>query len=788
MTGTDGSPAGAAPPASALGALDLVAGGRRMAVPSGRPFVVGRGEDVDLDLHHPNVSRRHLVVEAGPGGWTVADASRNGTFLGERRIDRIPVTGPLALRLGGVADGVTIELVPVAVASPPPRETRLVEQGQLSVVHPVRASSITVGREPGNDVVLDDLLVSRRHAQLQHGPRGWTLTDLGSGNGTFVNGRRVTEAPIGPDDVIGIGHGLLRLDGDRLVTFVDRGGNSFEAEGLTVVTPQGKALLQSVGFALPGNSLLAVIGPSGAGKSTLLHALTGTRPADSGHVRYADRDLYDDYDELRHRIALVPQDDVLHTQLTVRQALTYAARLRFPADTSSADRRTRVEEVLDELGLTAHAGQRITSLSGGQRKRTSVALELLTKPSLLFLDEPTSGLDPGMDRSVMRTLRSIADDGRTVVVVTHNVANLELCDELLVLAPGGHVAYAGPPAEALRYFDRPDFADVFLLLATASGEEWARRFAESRDGARSRARAAVRRPSTRPTPSREVPGTVRRQQSPWTQFAVLVRRYVAVIASDRQYAISLAVLPLVLCALAHAVPGSSGLSVAAARQAGEAQPSQLLLVLVIGAALMGAAASVRELVKEREVYRRERAIGLSIGAYLASKVVVLAVVTGLQAVLFTAVSLLGRTGPDDPLLLGSGQAEVLLAVLGVTWASMLTGLAISATIDNADRGMPLLVLLIMVQLILCGGLFPVDGRVVLEQLAWLVPSRWGFSMGAATTDLNVLRPDAGDPAWEHAVAIWISDASLLLATAGVLTIVTALLLARLDPRRRARSS
>ena len=784
MTGTEGSPAGATPAAaSRCGGLSLLTDGRRVAVPPGRPFVVGRGEDVDLHLPHPNVSRRHLVVEPGPAGWTVSDNSRNGTWLGEHRITQMAVTGPLTLRLGGVVDGATVELAPSATV--PPQKTRLTEQGRLSGVHPVRGSLITIGREPGNDVVLDDLLVSRRHAMLNHGGGGWTLTDLGSGNGTFVNGKRITRAVIGSDDVIGIGHGLLQLDGDRLAAFVDQGGNSFEAEGLTVVTPQGKALLQSVSFALPGNSLLAVIGPSGAGKSTLLHALTGARPADTGQVRYADRDLYDDYEELRHRIALVPQDDVLHTQLTVRQALTYAARLRFPADTSTADRQRRVDEVLEELGLTPHAGQRITSLSGGQRKRTSVALELLTKPSLLFLDEPTSGLDPGMDRSVMRTLRSIADDGRTVVVVTHNVANLGLCDQLLVLAPGGHVAYAGPPADALRYFDRADFADVFLLLATEPGKEWARRFEKSPDGARAGVLARAKQRRGGPGTSRETPTTGHRLQSPFTQFSVLVRRYVAVIASDRQYAVSLAVLPLVLSALAHAVPGSSGLSVAAARQAGEAQPSQLLLVLIIGAALMGAAASVRELVKEREVYRRERAIGLSLGAYLASKVVVLAVVTGLQATLFTSVSLLGRARPDDPLILGSGQAEVLLAVLGVTWASMLTGLAISAAIENADRGMPLLVLLIMVQLILCGGLFPVDGRAVLEQLAWLVPSRWGFSMGAATIDLGALGPDAGDPAWEHTVATWLSNSSLLLATAGVLTILTALLLARLDPRQRA---
>ena len=176
---------------------------------------------------------------------------------------------------------------------------------------------------------------------------------------------------------------------------------------------------------------------------------------------------------------MVPQDDILHTQLTVRDALRFAARLRFPADTGEAERQARIDEVLAELGLSEHVDKRIAQLSGGQRKRTGVALELLTKPSLLFLDEPTSGLDPGTDRAVMRTLRELADDGRTVVVVTHNVANLEVCDLMLVLAEGGWLAYLGPPDDAPAYFGARDHADVFLLLGQASGEQWAERYRRS---------------------------------------------------------------------------------------------------------------------------------------------------------------------------------------------------------------------------------------------------------------------------------------------------------------------
>ena len=207
---------------------------------------------------------------------------------------------------------------------------------------------------------------------------------------------------------------------------------------------------------------------------------------------------------------------------------------------------------------------------------------------------------------------------------------------------------------------------------------------------------------------------------------------------------------------------------------------------MIGAALMGAAASVRELVKERPVYLRERAIGLSIGAYLASKVLVLGAVVGLQAVVFTVLAVLGRAGPDDPLVLPHGLAEVLVAVVAVTSASMLTGLLISGAIDNADRGMPLLVLLIMVQLILCGGLFAVSDRVLLDQLSWLVPARWGFSMTAATTGLGDIVRGTVDPAWRHAAGTWLSDLALLGATALATAILVVLSLARLDPRRSRR--
>lgn len=764
-----------------LSGLEVVVDGLARMFPPTGPVVLGRASDAGVTLAHRGVSRHHAVAGPGPAGWTLTDVSRAGTFLHGRRIERITITGPTTVCLGLPPGGAVVTLSPAGGAAsgtdaPVPRASAAEQQGRLSGIHDLGGERVTIGRLPANDVVLDDLLVSRRHAELRRTPTGWRIADLSSGNGTFVNGRRVVTASIGPADLIGIGHGLLQMRGGRLAVHVDAGDNTFEADDLTV-TAGSATLLRSAGFSLPGRAMLAVVGPSGAGKSRLLAALVGSRPADLGEVRYAGRSVYADYDELRHRIALVPQDDVLHSQLRVRDALIYAAQLRFPADTTATDRESRVDEVLAELELTGQADQRITQLSGGQRKRTSVALELLTKPSLLFLDEPTSGLDPGMDRSVMTTLRRLADDGRTVVVVTHNVANLELCDRLLLLALGGWTAYFGPPGEALGYFGARDHAEIFLLLGERPGEQWAQRY---RHSSSYRRYIADLRSAARPA---AVAGAAARQQPPLTQVAVLCRRYLAVIAADRQYVLFLAALPLVLSLLARAVPGSAGLSVSAAASTSDAGPGQLLLVLVVGAALMGAAASIRELVKERTIYTRERAIGLSAGAYLTSKVLVLTAITGVQAVVFTALSLVGRDPPDDPLLIPSGRVEILMAVLAVAVVTMLIGLVVSAFIDNADRGMPLLVLMVMVQLIFSGGLFPVDGRPGLEQLSWLAPARWAFAMTAATTDLGALGPDAADPLWAHSAGTWVAEALILAAMACALTALIAVRLASLEPRR-----
>ena len=423
---------------------------------------------------------------------------------------------------------------------------------------PLPAKAMRIGRGPHSDLVLSDLNVSRDHAELRKSPTGsYEIVDLGSHNGTFVNGQRVSSQVLTEQDLVSIGNSTFRLKDGELRQFVDDGNITFTAQDLVVTVSGGKVLLDHVTFPIPEKCLLGVIGPSGAGKSTLLGALTGMRPATTGNVLYDNRDLYQNYNELRYRIGLVPQESVLHTQLTARRALQYSAELRFPADTKPPERDGRVDEVMGELGLTKHANTRADRLSGGQLKRVNVAQELLTKPSLLFLDEPTSGLDPGLDKSVMEQMRDLAHDGRTVIVVTHSVDNLDTCDRLLVLVPGGRIAYYGPPEEGLAYFGQARWAEVFQAFERYPDRDWAAEYAASPAYAQY-ILGQRPRPSHVPN-SQELAATPPPQRrGAFRQMTTLTRRYVRVIASDRGYLTFMVLLPVLLGALVALVPAEGG--------------------------------------------------------------------------------------------------------------------------------------------------------------------------------------------------------------------------------------
>ncbi|MFE1029482.1 FHA domain-containing protein [Streptomyces sp. NPDC058818] len=651
-----------------------------------------------------------------------------------------------------------------------------------------------IGRALENELVVSDLQVSRNHAEFHATPDGrMEIRDLGSHNGTYVNGLPIAKGGsqlLGPTDIVGVGHSTFRIVGDRLEEFVDTGEVSFSARHLTVTVDGGKQILKDVSFGVPEKSLIAVIGPSGSGKSTLLKALTGYRPADQGEVLYDNRNLYKQFAELRQRIGLVPQDDILHKELTVKKALKYAAKLRFPADTTAAERDARIDEVLRELKLDIHKDKKVTSLSGGQRKRVSVALELLTKPSLIFLDEPTSGLDPGMDRDVMQLLRGLADDGRTVLVVTHSVAELAICDKLLVMAPGGSVAYFGPPEEALNFFGYDTWADVFSAFENYRDYDWAGRWKGSQHYQMYAADIDAVAPQSVQVPAMQAMKPPKPQG--WmSQFVTLVRRYTSVIVSDKGFLALMVILPAVLGAVSLLIDADKGLLPNPANpQTGRIIPNgtatTVLLILAVGACFAGAANSVRELIKERVIYERERATGLSRSAYLMSKVFVLGVITVLQGLLVGVIGFATREIPEEGLVLGGlTLLELSLPIMALGFTSMMFGLIISSLVKTAEKTMPLLVMFAIIQVVFTGCLFALNGAVGVNQFSYLMPSRWAVAAAGSTLDFNKISPPEqgaeADPLWEHTVGAWGLNMAALIVLGVICGFFVARFLRRHEP-------
>ncbi|MBQ0830260.1 FHA domain-containing protein [Streptomyces tagetis] len=830
--------------------LVLESQGRTWTLDPSRSYALGRDPQGEVVFDDARVSWRHATVRFDGRTWVIEDhGSTNGTFVHGQRVQSTELGDGSVVNLGNATDGPRVTLTgahspvgtpqggasqqpyagqgadgwtpqpqttPPAQQQPghePPRQQTAPhvphQQGhggaaqgapaygdrspttfhQLSLGRVMR-----IGRALENDLVVSDLQVSRNHAEFRATPDGrMEIRDLGSHNGTYVNGQPIPKGgtqTLGPPDIVGVGHSTFRIVGDRLEEFVDTGEVSFSARHLTVTVDGGKQILRDVSFGAPEKSLIGVIGPSGSGKSTLLKALTGYRPADRGEVLYDNRDLYKQFAELRQRIGLVPQEDILHKELTVKKALKYAAKLRFPADTTAAERDARIDEVLRELKLDVHKDKKVTSLSGGQRKRVSVALELLTKPSLIFLDEPTSGLDPGMDRDVMKLLRELADDGRTVLVVTHSVAELALCNKLLVMAPGGAVAYFGPPEEALNFFGYETWADVFSAFESYRDYDWAGRW----KGSQHYQMYAAEVDAVAPQPVTVAPMQAMKPPKPqgWmSQFVTLVRRYVSVIASDKGFLGLMVILPAVLGAVSLLINSDRGLLPNPVNpQTGRLVPNgtatTVLLILAVGACFAGAANSVRELIKERVIYERERATGLSRSAYLMSKVFVLGMITMFQGLMVGVIGFSSRELPSEGLILGGATlVEMCLPIMALGFTSMMFGLVISSLVKTAEKTMPLLVMFAIIQVVFTGCLFTLHGTVGVNEFSYLMPSRWAVAAAGATLDFNKIsppEPGAGtDPLWDHSAGAWGLDMAALIALGVVCGFFVARFLRRHEP-------
>lgn len=610
---------------------------------------------------------------------------------GERSVSRLVIsTAPAAEREASSPSAFSQSSgIPIPSASnpKPAAGTMILRAAQIPVIR--------LGRAPDNNFVLDAPSVSRYHAMLSYENSSQpVIADMGSTNGTFVNGELLTEPrQLSPQDLIFLGGFLLHVDG-RTIKQHDLSASSITARHITKEI-DGKTILKDISVAIFPREFIGLMGPSGCGKSTLMDALNGLRPATIGNVFVNDLDLYQNFNALRRSIGYVPQRDILHDVLTVERTLFYAARLRLPEGTPADQMWNIIREVIDTVGLSEQRLTRFGHLSGGQQKRLSLALELITKPSFIFLDEPTSPLDPETTENMMLLFRRLADEGRIVVMVTHKFEKFREMHHIAMLTRGGRLAYFGPPVEALEYFGCSEPSDIYRHIGAHDADELSNRFQESRQHDRYvRARIAETEQLTRTTGVLQLtPAT--KQEGPERRFGLsqwltLTRRYLEVKLKDkRNTLLLLAQAPIVAIILAIIVGDS-------------VNGSQTLFIAAIVSIWFGANNAAREIVSEAAIYERERLVNLKIPSYVFSKFTVLSGIALVQCLLF--VGILAGMGR-----LSTGDFFSLTFILYLTsLAGIATGLFFSALVNSTEKAMSVLPLILIPQLLLSGYLKPID--------------------------------------------------------------------------------
>jgi ABC-type multidrug transport system ATPase subunit/pSer/pThr/pTyr-binding forkhead associated (FHA) protein len=704
---------------------------------------IGRAEENEVVVSGEKVSRRHARVEQREDGAYVSDlGSRHGTAVNGEPLGEEPrlLESGDAIEVGG-------ELVRFLAGEGTRMASRVTPATEIRSVR-FEGERLTIGRDAANDLVLSDPNVSRFHAEVIVSGDGAEVVDLGSRNGTRVDGRLVERAPLERGASIGIGPYRLVSSDDGIVATSEAGALRMEARAISVRVGE-KTILQPASLSLEPGELVAIIGESGAGKSTMLKVLAGVDQASDGAVTVNGEPLAARLTD----VAYVPQDDIVHPLLGVREALGYAARLRLPQDAEPREVDEAIDAVLEELALEEHAGTRVGRLSGGQRRRTSVAAELLGKPGLVFLDEPTTGMDPGLETKMMELFRELADGSRGVALVTHATKNLALCDRVVVMGRGGRLVFDGPPKDAATFFGVEGYDGIYTALDEAPAERWPAQAADDEHAqeAATGDEAELGRGST------------------MTQISVLVSRYLKLLVRDRKNMalligqapiLALAGVGLFNAGILDRPGGSPFLSI------------QFLFLAGLTVLWLGAIDAAQEVVKERAVLERERAVGVKLRAYLASKLVVLFGLVTVQTLLYAGLLLALR-----PLDADFGAWAAVFALLVATGCvAVCLGLAISSISGTPDQAMSFVPLAVIPQLLFAGAIVPVQGMAEPAQtISYGIFAQWWLAASGTAVDMNARIAESRDPAGAASFGTGFFDVGVLPGMAVLLAFAIAFL-------------
>ena len=515
-----------------------------------------------------------------------------------------------------------------------------------------------------------------------------------------------------------IGNSKIVVFGDKLIYQLSDSGVQVDAIDIVKkvrVKFKTQEIASHTSMTINPSEFVAFVGGSGAGKSTFMKCISGVDRPTSGRVLINGENLYDNYDELKYNIGYVPQEDIVYSNLTLHDTLQYAAKLRMPDNTTIKERNIRIKEVLDIVQLTELENSYIRQLSGGQRKRASIAVELIADPNLFFLDEPTSGLDPGTERSIMLTLRKMAEMGKTVILVTHNTLNLHLCDKVAFFGKGGKLCFFGRPKQALEFFGVSDFVDIYTLL-NKDVEPWYNKFKN------------IEQTVNIEEAGEERTKINKKNKSFFRQLMILISRYIKLITNDfQQLFLLIAQAPVVAILLA----------MVASEDIYTSYDDTKAIIFSIGCASiwLGLLNSVQEICKEKVILQKEHMADLKLSSYLLSKFIVQGIIAFIQATLLVGI-FQKIVGSSENSILINGYWDIQFVSFLSILAAASTGLFISAVVKNSNIAMSVIPLILVPQLLYSGMLFKLDE--ITDFVSNFVLCRWTVEALGTSVKLNDL--------------------------------------------------
>lgn len=729
---------------------------------------IGRSSDNDIVLNSSAVSHHHgrLTLQNGKTYYEDLNSS-NGTY-----VDVLGTAKYLHGSQGniGLKDGMVLNVGGMGSQNAVYMMYSLCSSDEVWKRININKKRLSIGRAPGNDIVLSHPAISRQHAAIEPCQAGgYEIVDVSGKNGTLVNGRMINgRKRLKECDIIQIVAFQMIYLKESIFYKTSSEGISLNIQHLRKVVggSQKKELLHDVNLQIESNEFVAIIGGSGAGKTTLMNAISGfDRGGVTGKVYYNGLDLYENFKYMKSVIGYVPQEDIIYQNLTLRKMLEYTAKLKMPDDVSKSERDAQIDAVLDMVELKPQQNTYIRKLSGGQKKRASIAVELLADPRLFFLDEPTSGLDPGTEQNLMRTLsRMAATQKKTIIMVTHTIQNLYLCDRIILMGTGGRCCFSGNLEEARMFFDTENLADAYNVVA-ANSKEWEAQYAKFQkkdyqvktSGEDSqKTMNPIKRPGKRP--------------SAFRQLMILIQRYLELMKNDWARLLILMIQPVIIGLLLYLVSEETVFDV-------YENTKTMMFALCCSGIWIGLFNSIQEICKERNILRREYMTNLKLPVYVFSKFAVQSLIGAVQAIFLTGTFLgaIGKNG--EGLFLDSFFPELILSIWLVILASEALGLAVSANAKSGDKAMVAAPFILIIQLLFSGILFKLEGFG--EWISYVTVSRWTVEALGSTVNLNdlPLKLQADYPMIEHeAEAFFEATKAHVLQDWGILAGMTFLFL------------